>query len=64
MLLRRVTVLQARQFLLQRLGLSEPFADVVGAIDSLAYVQMDPINVCGRMHDLILRNRIGDYRRR
>ena len=26
------------------------------------YVQIDPINMCGRMHDLILRNRIAGYR--
>ena len=26
------------------------------------YVQIDPINVCGRMHDLILRNRVQGYR--
>jgi uncharacterized protein YcaQ len=25
------------------------------------YVQIDPINVCGRMHDHILRNRVGGY---
>src|SRR5204862_7080806 len=25
-------------------------------------VQIDPINICGRMHDLILRNRVPDYR--
>ena len=25
------------------------------------YVQIDPINVCGRMHDLILRNRVQNY---
>ena len=26
------------------------------------YVQIDPINICGRMHDLILRNRVHGYR--
>jgi uncharacterized protein YcaQ len=26
------------------------------------FVQLDPINVCGRMHDLILRNRVAGYR--
>lgn len=32
------------------------------ALDHHGYVQIDPINVCGRMHDLILRNRVTDYR--
>lgn len=25
------------------------------------YIQVDPVNVCGRMHDLILRNRVAGY---
>jgi uncharacterized protein YcaQ len=25
-------------------------------------VQIDPLNICGRMHDLILRNRVPAYR--
>ena len=36
-------------------------ADVATALSHLGYVQIDPINVCGRMHDLILRNRVADY---
>jgi uncharacterized protein len=43
-------------------GLDAPFADVASALSHLGYVQIDPINVCGRMHDLILRNRVRDYR--
>lgn len=43
-------------------GLDEPFADVATAIAHHGYIQIDPINVCGRMHDLILRNRVRDYR--
>jgi uncharacterized protein len=36
--------------------------DIGAALRRLGYVQIDPINVCGRMHDLILRNRVTGYR--
>jgi uncharacterized protein YcaQ len=36
--------------------------DIGTALTHHGYVQIDPINVCGRMHDLILRNRVSDYR--
>lgn len=39
-----------------------PLADVAAALAYHGYVQLDPINVCGRMHDLILRNRVAGYR--
>ncbi len=42
--------------------LDAPVADVAAALSHHAYVQIDPINVCGRMHDLILRNRVAGYR--
>lgn len=32
------------------------------ALEYHGYVQIDPLNVCGRMHDLILRNRVHGYR--
>ena len=32
------------------------------ALDHLGYAQIDPINVTGRMHELILRNRVIGYR--
>jgi uncharacterized protein YcaQ len=35
---------------------------VAAALDHLAWIQIDPINVCGRMQDLILRNRVAGYR--
>lgn len=57
-----ITVRQAREFLLRTLGLQKPFANVAQALEKMGYVQMDPINVCGRMHDLILRNRVANYR--
>ncbi len=47
--------------MLRALLLESPAADVAAAIAHHAYVQIDPINVTGRMHDLILRNRVADY---
>ena len=57
-----VTPPVARRFLRRALGLDEPFPDVAAALAHLSYVQIDPLNVCGRMHDLILRNRVAGYR--
>jgi uncharacterized protein len=57
-----ITPRAARRFLLRTLGFDPPFADVASALSRLGYVQIDPINVCGRMHDLILRNRVVNYR--
>ncbi len=42
--------------------LDEPASGVGAALDHHGYAQIDPINVCGRMHDLILRNRVAGYR--
>jgi len=52
----------ARRFVRRALLLDTPAADVVTALDHLGYIQIDPINVCGRMHDLILRNRVTGYK--
>ena len=57
-----VTPLAARRFLRRVLGLDTPHPDVAAALAHHGYIQIDPINVCGRMHDLILRNRVRDYR--
>jgi uncharacterized protein YcaQ len=38
-----------------------PAPDVGAALAHHGYVQIDPINVCGRMHDHILRNRVAGY---
>lgn len=46
----------------QALLLDAPAPDIGTAIAHHGYVQIDPINVCGRMHDLILRNRVTGYR--
>jgi uncharacterized protein YcaQ len=51
----------ARRFQRLALLLDRPVATVGEALAHLGYVQMDPINVCGRMHDLILRNRVAGY---
>lgn len=57
-----VSVVAARHFLRSAHRLDAPFRDVGGALAYHGYVQIDPINVCGRMHDLILRNRVVGYR--
>lgn len=54
--------LTARRFMRRALLLDEPAADVAAALSHHGYVQIDPINICGRMHDLILRNRVAGYR--
>ena len=56
-----VTTLTARRFARRAVGLDFPFPDVASALAHHGYIQIDPINVCGRMHDLILRNRVRDY---
>lgn len=58
----KVGRIAARRFLVQALLLERPAASVGDALAHLGYVQMDPINICGRMHDLILRNRVAGYR--
>jgi uncharacterized protein YcaQ len=53
----------ARRFLLEAHGLTgfQTFPDVASALQRLEFVQEDSINVCGRMHDLILWSRVADY---
>jgi uncharacterized protein YcaQ len=57
-----VAPLAARRFLRRVLGFDEPCADIAAVLAHHGYIQLDPLNVCGRMHDLILRNRVRDYR--
>ncbi len=52
----------ARRFLRLVHGLDRPHGTVAAALAHHGYVQIDPINVCGRMHDLILRPRVAGYR--
>lgn len=52
----------ARRFMRRALLLDAPAPDIGTALAHHGYIQIDPINVTGRMHDLILRNRVLDYR--
>ena len=58
----QVTPLAARRVLRRALLLDAPVPDVGTALAHHGYIQIDPINVCGRMHDLILRHRVQGYR--
>jgi uncharacterized protein YcaQ len=58
----KVTALQARRFLRRAHLVDAKAPDIGAAIAHLGYVQIDPLNVCGRMHDHILRNRVEGYR--
>jgi uncharacterized protein YcaQ len=57
----RLDPLTARRFMRRALLLDVPAPDIRAALNHHGYVQIDPINVCGRMHDLILRNRVAGY---
>ena len=57
-----VTVADARRFMRRAVLLDTPAATVADALAHHGYFQIDPINVCGRMHDLIARNRVTGYR--
>ena len=57
-----ITPEAARRFLRRALHLDTPAPSVAAALAHHGYIQIDPINVCGRMHDLILRNRVAGYR--
>ena len=52
----------ARRFHRCAVLLGAPVATVADALAHHGYFQIDPINVCGRMHDLIARNRVTGYR--
>jgi uncharacterized protein YcaQ len=53
----------ARRFLVRAFALDgfQTLPDVPAALDRLEFVQEDSINVCGRIHDLILWARVRDY---
>jgi uncharacterized protein len=57
-----ITAASARRFMRRALLLDQPASTVDGALTHHGFIQIDPINVCGRMHDLILRNRVAGYR--
>jgi uncharacterized protein len=52
----------ARRFHRRALLLDSPTNAIDAVLAHHGYVQIDPINVCGRMHDHILRNRVIGYR--
>ncbi len=56
-----ISSLTARRFVRLATGLDGRFADIGAALDHLGFVQIDPINVCGRMQDHILRHRVAGY---
>lgn len=58
---REIPPLVARRFALFALGLVEPHPSVGAALAHHGFVQIDPINICGRMHDHILRTRVAGY---
>jgi uncharacterized protein YcaQ len=59
----RVDAAAARRFLLEAHGLTgfQRFPDVRTVLQRSEFIQEDSINVCGRMHDLILWSRVADY---
>lgn len=57
-----ISALTARRFMLLATGLDGKFTNVDAALNHLGFVQIDPINVCGRMQDHILRHRVIGYR--
>src|SRR2546429_8665900 len=57
-----LSVTEARGFHRRAVLLDQPLTEVGAALVHHGFVQIDPINICGRMHDLILRNRVAEYR--
>ena len=57
-----LAVSDARRFHRRAVMLEAPAANIDTVLARLGFIQIDPINVCGRMHDLILRNRVIGYR--
>jgi uncharacterized protein len=56
-----VSLAQARRFLRRAHLFDSPVPGVGDVIAHHGYIQIDPINICGRMHDHILRNRVAGY---
>ncbi|WP_414662343.1 DNA glycosylase AlkZ-like family protein [Horticoccus sp. 23ND18S-11] len=52
----------ARRFHRRAVLLDAPVNGIGAALDHHGFVQIDPINVCGRMQDHILRHRVAGYR--
>jgi uncharacterized protein YcaQ len=58
---RKISSLQARQFLRRAHLVDAKAPDIATVLSHHGYIQIDPLNVCGRMHDHILRNRVDGY---
>src|SRR5881397_1616968 len=58
----RLSASDARRFHRRAVLLEWPAVTLAAALAHHGYIQIDPINICGRMHDLILRNRVAGYR--
>jgi len=54
----------ARRFLIDSFAANgfQTLPDIPAALARLEFVQMDSINVCGRIHDLVLWSRVADYK--
>ncbi len=57
----RLTISEARRFHRRAVRLDGSASDSAEVLQRLGFLQIDPINVCGRMHDLVLRNRVAHY---
>ncbi len=58
----KIDAATARRFAVCATGLAEPFADLGAAMAHHGFIQIDPINVCGRMQEHIARNRVHGYK--
>jgi uncharacterized protein YcaQ len=58
---RKTSSAEARRFLRRAHLLDAPVPGVGEVIAHHGYIQIDPINICGRMRDHILRNRVAGY---
>lgn len=58
---RKVTAGHARGFLRRAHLMDSRAPDIGTVLAHHGYIQIDPINICGRMHDHILRNRVHGY---
>lgn len=56
-----ISVSTARGFALAATGLVKPVASIAEALAHLGFFQIDPLNVCGRIHEHILRHRVTHY---
>jgi uncharacterized protein len=57
-----ISVQSARRLMIAATGFGGAFDDIDSALEHMGFVQIDPINVCGRMVDHILRHRVAGYR--